>query len=137
MGEVCNGLGSNIIVQHSIGRSITLHGRITARGYVDRLGNQVHPVIQMLFPNNNAVFQDDNAPLHTAEIVQSLFEEHEGKRQHLSCPAQSPDLNIIEPLLPVLETRVRNRFPHPTCLKQLEDVLQEEWYKSPLETVQN
>jgi hypothetical protein len=32
---------------------------------------------------------------------------------------------------------VRNRFPPPTSLKQLEDVLQEEWYKIPLETVQN
>jgi hypothetical protein len=35
---------------------ITLHGRITAREYVDRLGNQVHPTIQTLFPNNDAVF---------------------------------------------------------------------------------
>jgi hypothetical protein len=32
---------------------------------------------------------------------------------------------------------VRNKFPPPTSLKHLEDVLQEEWYKIPLETVQN
>jgi hypothetical protein len=32
---------------------------------------------------------------------------------------------------------VRSRFPPPTSLKQLEDGLQEEWYKIPLETVQN
>jgi hypothetical protein len=32
---------------------------------------------------------------------------------------------------------VRNRFPPPTSLKQLEDVLQEEWYKIRLERVQN
>jgi hypothetical protein len=32
---------------------------------------------------------------------------------------------------------MRNRFPHPTSLKQLEDVLREEWFKIPLETVQN
>jgi flagellar biosynthesis/type III secretory pathway M-ring protein FliF/YscJ len=32
---------------------------------------------------------------------------------------------------------VRNRFSPPISLKQLEDVLQEEWYKIPLETVQN
>jgi hypothetical protein len=35
-----------------------------------------------------------------------------------------------------LETRARNRFLLPTSLKQLEDVLQEEWYKILLETVQ-
>jgi hypothetical protein len=32
---------------------------------------------------------------------------------------------------------VRNRVPPPTSLKQLEDLLQEEWYKIPLETTQN
>jgi hypothetical protein len=47
------------------------------------------------------------------------------------------NLNIIEPLWSVLENRVRKRFPPPTSLKQLEEVLQEEWYKIPLETVKN
>jgi transposase len=52
-------------------------------------------------------------------------------------PAESPDLNIIEPLWSVLESRVRGRFPAPTSLKQLEDFLHEEWYDIPLETIQN
>jgi hypothetical protein len=65
----CDGLGSSIMVLYSFGPSITLLGRITAREYVDRLGNQVHPMIQMLSPNNDAVFQDDSGPIHTAGIV--------------------------------------------------------------------
>jgi hypothetical protein len=72
-----------IMVQHSIGPLFTHHGRITARVYVERLGNQAHPMIQTLFPNNGAVFQDDNAPIHTAGTVQSWFEQHEGELQHL------------------------------------------------------
>jgi hypothetical protein len=68
-------LGSNIAVQYSAGPIITLHGRITAREYVAKLGNQVHPMIQTLFPNNDAVFQDDNVSIHTAATVQSRFEE--------------------------------------------------------------
>jgi hypothetical protein len=32
---------------------------------------------------------------------------------------------------------LRNIFPPPVALKQLEDVLPEEWYKIPLEAVQN
>jgi hypothetical protein len=36
-----------------------------------------------------------------------------------------------------LETRKRNISPPPTSLKQIEDVLQEEWYKIPSETLQN
>jgi hypothetical protein len=53
-GGFCDGLGSNILVQYSVGSIITLHGRVTAREYMDRLGNQIHPMIQTLFPNNDA-----------------------------------------------------------------------------------
>jgi hypothetical protein len=55
-------------------------------------------MIQALFLNNDAVFPDSTAPLHTAGTVQSLFEEHDGEFQQLCWPVQSPDLNIIEPL---------------------------------------
>jgi hypothetical protein len=89
---------------------------------------------QTLFQNNDAVFQDDNAPIHTSGTVPSWFEEHGSELQHLPWPTQSADLNITEPLWSVLETRVRNRFPRPTSLEQLEDVLQDEWCKIPLET---
>jgi hypothetical protein len=77
-----------IMVQCSVGPVITLHGRITAR---DRLDNQAHPVIQTLFPNNDAVFQKQ------CPISHSWFKEHEGKIQHLPWPAPSPDLNILTP----------------------------------------
>ncbi|PNF13935.1 hypothetical protein B7P43_G09856 [Cryptotermes secundus] len=98
-GRFREGLDSNIVVQCSVGPIVTLHGRITAREYVGRLRNQVHPMVQTLFPNNGAVFQIRQCPL--------------------------------------LETRVRNRFPPPTPLSQPEDVIQEERYKIPLDTVQN
>jgi hypothetical protein len=35
---------------------------------VDRLGNQLHPMIQTLFLNNDAVFQDDSAPFTWMEL---------------------------------------------------------------------
>jgi hypothetical protein len=136
-GRFCDGLGSSIMVQYIVGPIVTLHGIITAREYVDRLGNQAQPMIQTLFPNNDAFFYDDNAPIHTDVSVQAWFEEYVGELQHLPWPAQSPHLNIIEPLWSVLETRLRNRFPTSASLKQLENVLQEEWCKISLETVQN
>jgi hypothetical protein len=58
-----------------------IHGRITAREYVDKLSNQVH-CIQTLFLNNDVISQDDNVPIHTAATVQSWFEEYEGELQH-------------------------------------------------------
>jgi hypothetical protein len=70
----CDGLRSNIVVQHSADPIITLLGRITTTEYVDRLGNLVYPIIETLLPNNNAVFQDDSSPIHTAGTVQSWLE---------------------------------------------------------------
>jgi hypothetical protein len=99
------------------------------------LGNQVHPVVRM-FPNNDAVFQDGSSPILTARSVRSSFDEYEDALKHLPWPAQSPDLNIIEPSYSVLESRVRNRFPSPSSVKQLEDVLREKRHNITLATVQ-
>jgi hypothetical protein len=85
--------------------------------YMDRLGNQMYPKIQKLFPNNNAVFLNNNVPIHTAGTVQLWAEE--GELQPLPWPAQSSNLNTTEPLWLVLETRMSNRFPPPTTIKQL------------------
>jgi transposase len=137
-GRFSDVLGSNIVVQCSVDSIIILHDWITAREYLDRLGNQVNSWSRRYFlSNNDAVFLDDNAPIHRIGTVKSWFEEDEGELQQLPWPTQSQDLNIIEPLWSVLETRVRNRFLPSTSLKQLEDVLQGEWYKIRLETVRN
>jgi hypothetical protein len=71
------------VVHYSAGHIIALYGRITAREYMDRLGNQVHPMIQTLFSNNDALFKEYNTHIHTAGTVQSWFPEHEGELQHL------------------------------------------------------
>jgi hypothetical protein len=60
----CDGLGSNIVVQYSVGPVITIHCQITARKCLERLGNQVHSVIQT-FMNNYAGFQDDCPDSHS------------------------------------------------------------------------
>jgi hypothetical protein len=41
---------SDVLGNNSAGSIITLHGQITSSEYVDRLSNQVHPMIQTLFP---------------------------------------------------------------------------------------
>jgi hypothetical protein len=40
---------------YSAGPIITRNSRLTASDCVDILDNQVHPMVQMLFPNNGAV----------------------------------------------------------------------------------
>jgi hypothetical protein len=121
---------------YSTGPIIILNCQIAASDYKDILGNQVHPVVQMLFRNKGAVFQGVICPYTQPEVF-SWFEEHKDALQHLACPAQSPDLDVIEPLWSVLESRVRSRFPPPSALKQRKDVLHEVWYSIPLGNIQN
>jgi len=58
-------VGSSI--WYSAGAVLNLNGQITASDYVDILGSQVHPVVQVLFPNIDAVFQD-NSPYTQPEV---------------------------------------------------------------------
>jgi hypothetical protein len=69
---------------YSAGPIITVNDRITASDYVDIVGNQVHPTVQMLFPYMNAVFKDDNLPIHAGRSVQSWLEQHGDALQHRS-----------------------------------------------------
>lgn len=58
---------------------------------------------QTLFPNGGAIFQDDNAPIHTARVVQN-WHEHESEVKHLGWTPQSPNLNMIEHLWDQIRT---------------------------------
>jgi hypothetical protein len=50
---------------------------------MDGLDNQVHPIIQTLLLNNDALFLYNNVPIHKVGTVQSWFEEHDGELQHI------------------------------------------------------
>ncbi|GFX17930.1 transposable element Tcb2 transposase [Trichonephila clavipes] len=117
------------------GPLVTLHGKIKAAHYVNILGYQVHPFVQTSFPGECQLYQDDNAPIHTAKIVQEWFTEHEGEVGHLDWPLQPPDLNIIEHLWGYLESKLRARFPLPSTISVLETSLHEEWLHIPLQVV--
>ena len=123
---------------YSAGFVITRIGRITANEYVDILGNQVNPMVQMLFHNHDATFQDDNSPIHVARNVVLVW----GAWRCTSASFLVGRIARIKyhrttvPLLSVLESRVRIWFPPPPSLKQLEDVFREERYSIPLEIIQ-
>ncbi|GFV10438.1 transposable element Tc1 transposase [Trichonephila clavipes] len=97
----------------------------------------VHPFVQTSFPGECPLYQDDNAPTHTAKIVQEWFAELEGEVSHLDWPPQSPDLNIIEHLWGYLESKLRARFPppSPTTTSALETAFHEEWLHISLQVV--
>ncbi|GBM28686.1 hypothetical protein AVEN_26096-1 [Araneus ventricosus] len=53
-----------------LGPLVILHGRIKSNHYLSILEDHVHPFVQTVFPGERPLFQDDNAPIHTARCVQ-------------------------------------------------------------------
>jgi hypothetical protein len=64
--------------------------------YVDRLGNQVPPMIQDVISEQRCSFPRQQCP--HSHSWNWWFEEHEVEIQHQPWPTQSPDLNISETL---------------------------------------
>ncbi len=60
----------------------------------------------MIFPDGSGLFQQDNAPCHTAEIVQEWFDEHDKEVKVLPWPSNSPDLNSTEHLWDVIDQHI-------------------------------
>jgi hypothetical protein len=69
---VKDGLGSVMIWAeiswYSVGLIITLRGRITARKYMDRLGNQEHLMLQTLIPSYDTLFKIIMPPFTQLEL---------------------------------------------------------------------
>ena len=91
---------------------ISQHGKINIQDYLEVLSNQVRPMVQEMFPKGNAIFQSDNAPIHTTRIVKECHEDHSEVEQ-LVGPPQYPNFNIIEHLWSVLVLQVGSHsHPH-------------------------
>jgi hypothetical protein len=73
------------ISRYSAGPIIALNGHIAASDCVDILCDYMNPVVQMLFSNNDAIFQDDSSHIHSQKCS-VWFEEHEDAL-HLPWPA--------------------------------------------------
>lgn len=82
----------------SLGPLVVLREKVRGEHYRSNLADHLHPMLQTLFPGERPLFQDDNAPVHTARCVQTWLDEHNDEVEHLTWCPQSPDLNIIEPL---------------------------------------
>ena len=81
-----------------LGPLVVLREKVTGEHYRSILADHLHPMLQTVFPGERPLFQDDNAPVHTARWVQTWLDEHNDEVEHLTWYPQSPDLNIIEPL---------------------------------------
>ncbi|MCI4387329.1 hypothetical protein PGIGA_G00072870 [Pangasianodon gigas] len=101
--------------------------------YFDRYHLPKHIMVTVL-PNGSGLFQQDNAPCHTAKIVQVWFEHHDREFKVLTWSPNSPDLNLIEHLWDVLDKQVRSMEAPPHNLQDLKDLLLMSWCQIPQHT---
>jgi len=91
-----------------LGSLVAIDGTINAAKYVDLLTHHLIPQINA-FPNHQLIFQQDNAPSHTAILVREFLQAN--NVEVLPWPPYSPDMNCIENLWAVLKRKVQQR-PH-------------------------
>jgi transposase len=131
------GGGGSVMVWAAIwtgGRSQLFHvqGSLTGTAYRDLLQHFLDHYRADL--PKRWILQDDNAPPHRAAVVQE-FKRNQGI-QCLPWPANSPDLNPIEHAWDCLGRGVRSHA-QPANLRQLADLLEEQWDLIPQEFLDN
>ena len=73
----------------------TFIGTMDSQHYVEEtLESYLRPSIDLLYPFEDCIFQEDNAPPHTAKITKKWLANN--GIPVLDCPPYSPDLNPIE-----------------------------------------
>jgi transposase len=82
-----------------------VEGIMNAKGYVNILRGNLKKSVRKLEIQDSYLFQQDNDPKHTARTTREWLLYN--ARGLLETPPQSPDINPIENLWSLLETKIR------------------------------
>jgi transposase len=110
-----------------VGELAIVEGIMNAKGYVNILRGNLKKNVRKLGINNSYLFQQDNDPKHTALLYNA--------RGLLETPPQSPDINPIENLWSLFETKIRKC--KCSSRQMLIENLKKEWDKIGQEVTAN
>ena len=114
--------------KNGVGRLHKVDGNINAEHYLKIMKYCAVPSMKHLFGNQPAIFQQDNAPCHTAKAVKEWTDAN--NIQVLSWPGNSPDLNPIENIWDHLARQIaKEKFQNG---KELLEKLKVTWQEIPL-----
>ena len=99
-----------------------LNCSVNSAVYQEVLRTHLLPFLRDRLPNG--IFQQDNAPCHTARATRDFFERH--NISLLKTPPESPDLNPIENLWHELKNFIRS-IAKPTTKEELLHAIQSFW----------
>ena len=99
-----------------------IDGIMRQEKYVYILKQHIKTSVRKLKLGRNWVFQMDNDPKHTSNVVEKCIKDNKVKK--LELPSQSPDLNPIENVW--AEPKEHVQAKRPTNLTQLHQLCQEE-----------
>jgi transposase len=119
---------------YGLGPLVALRDSITGEKHAKTLRRYAFPTMHKIFPRENGIFQEDNAPPHRSKIA-TATREKSGLRS-LPWPAQSPDLNPIENLWSMIKRSVYNRRNKPKNIFELERAVKTAWRSIPQEYIQ-
>ena len=110
-----------------------VRGGLNAKEYIDLLEVHLLP-LGATFGEEPWIFQQDNAPAHTAGKTREWFDRKNIKV--LNWPSRSPDLNPIENLWGVLSRRVYANNRQFASVEDLKDAILHEWHRIEPEVLQ-
>lgn len=113
---------------------VVLNGRQTSKDYLELLKTQKIKITEKL-EQQSYIFQQDNAPIHTAKIIKQWFQLE--KMNVLDWPALSPDLNIIENAWGWLSRNVYAGGRQYDSIEELIQAIKTQWKSIPTRIVKN
>ncbi|CAJ0952623.1 unnamed protein product [Ranitomeya imitator] len=106
-----------------VGPLCFIKGRVNAASYQEILEHFMLPSAEMLYGDEDFIFQHDLAPAHSAKTTGKWFTDH--GITVLNWPANSPDLNPIENLWDIVKRKLRDA--RPNTLDELKAAIEASW----------
>jgi transposase len=130
-GKYVAGTGINVwggVCAHGKASLQFLEGKQTATTYTKVLRKMVKNDIDELYPDGEWVLLQDNAPIHTANVVKTYLDNSPKIHSYFTkraFPPYSPDLNLIENIWAVMQEQVAQKGP--TTKAQLKQEIVKAW----------